>query len=1247
MNEDVTAAMKRLEARLAQAWPTGDPSPLLVPEADGEIALLSRVVDGHRQQDDMSMLLGWTLWYRSTVLPAARAETEYTNAIRLFVPAFMVRDHREFPAPLLPRLALGAAAFGSAALHAAMNARNEEMLEVAIGGIRRAVEHLPATDAQRGACLSNLGTALRTRYDWHRRLPDLDEAIQVRRAVLQTPEPDPRRRLQQLTELGATLDIRFGIVNEAADIDEAVDVLRQGLDLTAPADPERHRRLSYLAAVVGTRFRALGRFTDAEESLRLRREALGALPAGHAERGKRLAQFCGALKRFGEAVTTPSAALDEGIDLASTTLSEPALTRADRASASTSLGAALLARHTLTDTRADLDDAVHTLESAVSQATDDQPDRTAALATLGVALRMRFDQDKSPADLAEAIQLQRAAVDATPVEHPDRLRQLGQLATTLVTGGETASDAAMLDEAVAIRRYLLDAGPSGHPDRPSRLEAVAVALHARFLRRGAEPDLDVAIELQREAVQLSGNTVYLGNLAELLRTRFERSGALADADEAIHVLHRALAITPEGGQRSLLLASLGAAQLGRLRRDWSAPLADDTVRLLREALAATPPHHPYHPYHPRILSHLGHALWQRYEHGGDAADLDEAIDTQRHGAAATPPEHPDRGFYLENLAFALSQRYELWHNPADIAEAIDTHRAAVALTPPGHPERARRLAGLGHSLEARFTHVGATADRDDAIAAFTESANAAEAPPSYRIIAARRAGRLLTGVDAAATADCFQLAVGLLSGVAPRALHRGDQQAELQLTAGMASAAAAAALSDPRLCARQRAEQAVLCLESCRGVLLNRSLDSRTDLSDLRGTRRELADEYERLRALLEQPAASVDSRRRAAADLAALTEQIRAETPFTTFGLPPAIDHLLAEAALGPIVFISESDHRADALVLTLSGVTVVELDFTQDEFLDQIGVFYRAQRTGRGLDTVLGWLWDRVAGPVLESLGYTRTPDGQWPRLWWIPVGLFGLLPLHAAGHHDDPLDDSERRAVHDRVVSSYTPTVDALRYARAARPAPQQPPHALVVGVPTVPGVPGRLDCVPEEAAAVRRYFPHGQDFVEPARTPTTAAVLDQLPHHAVAHFACHGVTDAEDPSGSQLLLPDHATDPLTVARLTDRHTHLGAARLAYLSACGTTAVDRLDLLDEAIHLTGAYQLAGYPQVIGTLWEINDVTAADVASAFYARLHAPDGRIDTSLGALALHDTIRALAREHVEAPWLWAAYLHTGC
>ena len=52
-----------------------------------------------------------------------------------------------------------------------------------------------------------------------------------------------------------------------------------------------------------------------------------------------------------------------------------------------------------------------------------------------------------------------------------------------------------------------------------------------------------------------------------------------------------------------------------------------------------------------------------------------------------------------------------------------------------------------------------------------------------------------------------------------------------------------------------------------------------------------------------------------------------------------------------------------------------------------------------------VLGWLGDRVTGPVLDHLGYTITPPAgaPWPRVWWCPSGALSLLPLHAAGHHD----------------------------------------------------------------------------------------------------------------------------------------------------------------------------------------------------------------------------------------------------
>lgn len=65
-----------------------------------------------------------------------------------------------------------------------------------------------------------------------------------------------------------------------------------------------------------------------------------------------------------------------------------------------------------------------------------------------------------------------------------------------------------------------------------------------------------------------------------------------------------------------------------------------------------------------------------------------------------------------------------------------------------------------------------------------------------------------------------------------------------------------------------------------------------------------------------------------------------------------------------------------------------------------------------------------------------------------------------------------------------------------------------------------------------------------------TPILAAVLEQLPRCAIAHFACHGFHDPADPSRSHLLLHDHAATPMTVASLGP--IRLEHAQLACLSA-----------------------------------------------------------------------------------------------
>ena len=275
-------------------------------------------------------------------------------------------------------------------------------------------------------------------------------------------------------------------------------------------------------------------------------------------------------------------------------------------------------------------------------------------------------------------------------------------------------------------------------------------------------------------------------------------------------------------------------------------------------------------------------------------------------------------------------------------------------------------------------------------------------------------------------------------------------------------------------------------------------------------------------------------------------------------------------------------------------------------------------------------------------------------------------GLLPIHAAGYHGDPSDDPGRRTVIDRVISSYTPTVTALRHARRPAPPPTRQSGAqpaLIVAMPTTPGLPdhGQLRFVREEARLIADRLPGAVTLTEPDpadsddmsgatidpdTAPTRANVLARLTAAPAAHFACHGVSDAADPSSSRLLLRDHRDVPLTVSALAS--VHLDHAQLAYLSACDTALSTSAQLIDEAIHLASAFQLAGYPHVIGTLWTINDYIAVQIADAFYAALtnNAAGSGFDASDAAMALHEAVRTVRNTLPGTPSLWASHIHAG-
>ncbi|MEV4021065.1 CHAT domain-containing tetratricopeptide repeat protein [Nonomuraea angiospora] len=906
----------------------------------------------------------------------------------------------------------------------------------------------------------------------------------------------------------------------------------------------------------------------------------------------------------------------------------------------------------------------------------DHPQHADIMANLAVMLFHRYEREGDVAALDESIGLGRMAVAGELVDRPGVLDNV-----EMALQARVGSAPELLEELIGVLEELVELAP----DEVARRGRLAIALQERYMRVGELDDLDRAIAMLRtvrdqgnalahllwmrfdrtgrrddlrEARGLAGGPDAFGahTLGMILQSSFSLTGELDELDAAVGELTRAYAGTPmDDPDFGLYACNLGNALRLRFEAGGALTDLDEAVRVCRESVEATPGDNPRYPYYASTLGGAlqlradrvdsaqdldaavvalraavraagdGHPDWAMF--GSNLAgalrarnDLDEAIDLLRRAVTAVPGQ-PRLGQYWNNLSDAMRSRFEATGEAADLEEAVRAGRTAILLTPADQPGRAAIL--YSH---ARVLQAGGQAE--EALRHAEQALGTEMAPATWKLRAAWLAGDIALTVQPERAAELLERAVRLLPEIAPRHLRREDQQYALGRTSGLVADAAALALTNPATPESERPARALELLEIGRSVLFSQALQTRGDLSALSASHPRLVERFTRLRDLLDLDPSPIQDRERRtlAAELSRLVTEIGALSGRTD---------LRDQAGQGPVVTFNVSRHRSDALLLTETGVAVLPLPaLTFETVLDQVTALYRAleviARGGsaarrlaaeRDLCRILGWLWDAAAGPVLGALGPV-------PRVWWATGGLLGLLPVHAAGQHSA----GDGRTVLDRVVSSYTPTIAALRHARRESP-PALTGQTLVVAMPTTPGA-SELAFVPDEVDLLSRQLPD----VTVLDTPTGDEVLNHLPSARIAHFACHAVSDPDDPSRSRLLLQDHEVAPLTVTRLGA--LRLDQAVLAYLSACETAVTRNLDLLEESIHLATAFQLAGYRQVVGTLWRVDDWAAGQLAGAFYAAM------IDGVDAAEGVRHAVRALRDQSAAMPSLWAAHLHVG-
>ncbi|KAF8501303.1 CHAT domain-containing protein [Gautieria morchelliformis] len=468
------------------------------------------------------------------------------------------------------------------------------------------------------------------------------------------------------------------------------------------------------------------------------------------------------------------------------------------------------------------------------------PDDLVTLATL-------FIDSGEQEDLNLAISLYREALHLLPAQHPRRSSSLNNMAVALRTRSFTGIASALvtrfeqsgrhedLEEAISLHREALELRPAPHPLRSDSLNNIANALSTRFEQSGRHEDLEEAISLHREALgllpaphPLRSNS--LNNVATALKTRFGRFGRREDLEEAISLHREALELRPAPHPlRSDSLGNIAIALKTRFEQSGRHEDLEEAISLHREALELRP---PPHPLRSALLNNIANALSTRFEQSGRHEDLEEAISLYREALELRPPPHPLRSSALNNIAGALHTRFEQSGRHEDLEQAIQEAilflQDALGLLAPGHPLTCSCSTHLGSMFMTAYTHFNDLGDLQSAVDAFRKAVACETAPASRRFGAARAWASCADSRHDSAL-DAYQAAIELLPRLAMLSLDLPSrQQALTSGTDGLARVAAACAIESDQF------EKAVELLEEGRAVFWSQALQLRTPMTDLR-----------------------------------------------------------------------------------------------------------------------------------------------------------------------------------------------------------------------------------------------------------------------------------------------------------------------------------------------------------------------------------------------------------------------------
>ena len=790
-----------LERRIAAFVEHGDPQPVLAPEA---VVEARRVWQGDNPSVEVVHAVAQLHWCRYI---AVAAEDDLEISAKLF--GLLLPTHPELvpdeACRILARSADRWAEHAFALLDAVDRTSDPGALTQVIDLLHWSITCTPTDHPDVPGRLSNLGVALRIRFERDGRPEDLDQAVKAGLAAVAVDAAVHRDRGGHLYNAAGHLNLRFRRGGSLVDLDQAIGLFEQAVTATRPGQDAHFMMVSDLGRALAARCAAVGPVAEVGTAIRLWLDRGGVLT--DLERAVLLLRHLVSI--------TPTAANE---------LAE--------------LGLALALRSSWTGADSDLDEAIGLLRRAEASTPRDDPDCGGRLARLAGALRLRFERTDAIEYLEEAATLLRAAMSVLPADHPDRVVSQADLGVCLYSRFTRTGALPDLHEAITHLRETAG-GPNPVPEH---LSALGVALQARYERTGEPDDLAQSVEVLRRAGAAlpSGHpdrAIVETNLAVTLLARWQHSGTRADVDQAIRLLERAEAGLPRDSPlRQRVVSNLGVAL--RLRFEQTGMAAD-----LDRAIAAGA---EFPSADPAQLANLAVALIKRFGRDDTPDDLDLGIAMLTDAVAATPEDHAKLCGRQSMLGLATWERYMRSGQPEDLRRAMELLEPAVAGTPSDHPDRARALSNLATVLANGSDDDGAHGYRERAMALWREATRVSSAPSKTRLTAAEAWAEVLVSAGQWGRAlEGYAVAVHLLATSVWNAADRSGRERQIAYWAYLGGDAAACAA------AADRPGRAVELFEQGRALLWSK-LAGRNDMTALRAVAKPLAEQLVVLRSQLD-----------------------------------------------------------------------------------------------------------------------------------------------------------------------------------------------------------------------------------------------------------------------------------------------------------------------------------------------------------------------------------------------------------